>query len=41
MIAGGHYYEFTIDDYVIASMQVYLDIIMLFLHILRIIGGKK
>jgi FtsH-binding integral membrane protein len=20
MIAGGHYYEFTVDDYVIASM---------------------
>ena len=41
MIAGGHHCEFTLDDYVIAAMQVYLDIIMLFLHILRLIGTKK
>jgi FtsH-binding integral membrane protein len=41
MIFGGHYCEFGIDDYVIAAMQVYLDIIMLFLHILRLIGDRK
>jgi protein lifeguard len=41
MIVGGHYCEFGIDDYVIAAMQVYLDIIMLFLHILRLIGDRK
>jgi FtsH-binding integral membrane protein len=39
-IAGSHYVEFTLDDYVIAALQVYLDIIMLFLHLLRIVGKK-
>ena len=38
MIVGGHYVEFTIDDYVLAAMQVYLDIVMIFLHLLRLIG---
>ena len=41
MIVGGHYCEFGIDDYVIAAMQVYLDIIMMFVHILRLISDRK
>ena len=41
MIVGGHYCEFGIDDYVIAAMQVYLDIIMMFLHIVKLIGGDR
>jgi protein lifeguard len=41
MIVGGHYCEFFLDDYVVAAMQVYLDVIMLFVHILRLIGDRK
>ena len=30
--------EYSIDDYVFAAMELYIDIIRLFLEILRIIG---
>eukprot|EP00199_Chlamydomonas_sp_CCMP681_P005552 CAMPEP_0119106490 /NCGR_PEP_ID=MMETSP1180-20130426/4485_1 /TAXON_ID=3052 ORGANISM="Chlamydomonas cf sp, Strain CCMP681" /NCGR_SAMPLE_ID=MMETSP1180 /ASSEMBLY_ACC=CAM_ASM_000741 /LENGTH=249 /DNA_ID=CAMNT_0007091839 /DNA_START=27 /DNA_END=776 /DNA_ORIENTATION=- len=40
MIVGGahHQFKFGPDDYVIASIQCYLDIINLFLHLLRILS---
>jgi len=42
LIAGGSTRKivYTIDDYVIASVNLYLDIINLFLFILDIIGGR-
>ena len=41
MLIGGGRYELSPEDYVIAALIIYLDIIVLFLHILRAIGDKK
>ena len=41
IIVGGGRYEIDMDDYVIGALIVYMDIIMLFLHILKLIGEKK
>ena len=30
-----------VDDFIIASIELYLDLINLFLHILRILAGSK
>jgi len=38
---GGHSQQFAIDDYVLAALQLYMDIINLFMHILRLIGQRK
>jgi len=38
---GGHQNSFSIDDYVFASLNLYLDIINLFLHLLRLLGDRK
>ena len=32
---------YSIDDYVLAAMNVYIDIIQLFIEILRLIGDRK
>lgn len=41
LIAGGRKYEFSVDDYVPAALAVYLDVINLFLFILRLIGDRN
>lgn len=43
LIVGGkhHQYSFAIDDYVLAALCLYLDIINLFLHILSLLSGDK
>jgi len=38
---GGHKNQFGIDDYVFAALNLYLDIINLFLYILQIIGAAR
>mmetsp|Transcript_91905 Transcript_91905/g.297398 ORF Transcript_91905/g.297398 Transcript_91905/m.297398 type:complete len:265 (-) Transcript_91905:114-908(-) len=38
---GGHGLQFSVDDYVFAAMNLYLDIIQLFLHILRLFGERR
>lgn len=38
---GGHKNQFGIDDYVFASLNLYLDIINLFLHLLRLFGQRR
>lgn len=38
---GGHKVAFTIDDYCFAALTLYLDIINLFLHILRLMGDRR
>jgi len=41
MIMGGnHQHEFSIDDYAMAAICLYMDIIQLFLSILRLLGQK-
>ena len=40
MIMGGHRYEMRTDDYILGSIALYLDIINIFLYILRLLSGK-
>ena len=32
---------YTLDDYIIASVDIYLDIINIFLYLLRLLGDNK
>mmetsp|Transcript_8477 Transcript_8477/g.26598 ORF Transcript_8477/g.26598 Transcript_8477/m.26598 type:complete len:265 (+) Transcript_8477:21-815(+) len=41
IVGGGKRHEYMEDDYVLAAMNIYLDIINLFLYILAIVGGKN
>lgn len=43
LIIGGEHkaHKFTIDDYVFAALNLYLDIMQLFLRLLRMLGKKK
>jgi len=43
MIIGGEHkaHQFSIDDYVFAALNIYLDIIQLFLRMLRLFGKRK
>ncbi|KAK2197583.1 Bax inhibitor 1-related [Babesia duncani] len=38
LLLGDRTHEFTVDDYIEASISIYLDIISLFTHIMRLIG---
>jgi len=42
-IAGGKHQirRFGIDDYVLASLTLYLDLIRLFMFLLRILGKRR
>lgn len=40
LIMGGKRYEIEIDDYILAAIILYSDIITIFLYMLRIFGGK-
>merc|ERR1712194_791600 len=41
IIGGNHQVQFSIDDYAFASLNLYLDIINLFLHLIRLLGDRK
>lgn len=41
MIRGNKQYEINDDDYILAAMILYLDIIRLFIYILRILGESQ
>lgn len=41
IIGGRHKYQFGVDDYVYAALNIYLDIINLFLEVLRLLGGGR
>lgn len=43
LIIGGEHkaHMFTVDDYVFAALNIYLDIIQLFLRLLRLLGSRK
>lgn len=41
IIGGKHKHKFSVDDYAMAAITLYLDIIQLFLKILRILGEPK
>jgi FtsH-binding integral membrane protein len=41
LIIGNKGLKFRIDDYILAAINLYLDIVMLFLYILRIVGAAN
>ena len=41
MILGGKKYEYSEEDYVFAALNLYLDIINIFLYLLQILGGSS
>lgn len=41
MIVGNQSMRLSLDDYILAAMMLYIDIIQLFLEILKILGEKK
>lgn len=41
LVLGGKNVELTMDNYVLGAVILYIDIIRLFIEILRIIGKKK
>lgn len=40
LIAGKFEYGYSVDDYVFAVLNLYIDIMQIFLYILRILGGR-
>mmetsp|Transcript_1254 Transcript_1254/g.1669 ORF Transcript_1254/g.1669 Transcript_1254/m.1669 type:complete len:198 (+) Transcript_1254:190-783(+) len=40
LIIGGKRHELSIDDYVVGALILYIDIIMIFLELLKIFGGR-
>ena len=38
LIAGGHKYELSLDDYIIGALMLYTDIILIFLELLKLFG---
>jgi len=41
IIGGNHKSQYSIDDYVFAALNLYLDIINLFLYILQLFGSRE
>jgi len=43
MIIGGRHkkVQFSVDDYVFAALNLYIDVVQLFLYILQLLNGKK
>lgn len=41
LILGGGRYKLTTDDYILGSLYLYIDIIRLFLDLLRLFGNKR
>jgi FtsH-binding integral membrane protein len=41
LILGGKNQELTLDNYVLGAVLLYIDIIQLFLQILKILGKRK
>jgi len=40
LVCGGGRHELSIDDYVVGALILYLDIVMIFLHILQMFGNR-
>ncbi|AFZ80840.1 hypothetical protein BEWA_002470 [Theileria equi strain WA] len=41
LVVGGKKYEWTTDDYALASIVLYSDVISLFIHILSLVGNSS
>ena len=41
LVCGGGKYELSIDDYIVGALILYLDIVMIFLELLRLFGSRN
>mmetsp|Transcript_15618 Transcript_15618/g.11362 ORF Transcript_15618/g.11362 Transcript_15618/m.11362 type:complete len:177 (-) Transcript_15618:38-568(-) len=41
MLAGGGQYKLSLDDYIVAAMIIYIDIVTIFIYILAILGSRR
>lgn len=41
MLGGNHKYSISPEEYIFAALNIYLDIIQIFIHILSIIGASR
>lgn len=41
LVMGKFGLEYSIDDYILAAMMIYIDIIEIFLYILRLLGSRR
>lgn len=41
LLVGGKTYQYSTDDYIIAAFQIFIDIIKIFLEILKIVAAAK
>jgi FtsH-binding integral membrane protein len=41
IVGGKHQFQFSLDDYAMAAISLYIDIIQLFLHLLRVFGRRR
>ena len=41
LIMGGRNKELTLDNYVLGAVMLYIDIVQLFLQLLRILGERR
>ena len=39
-IVGGRHHELSIDDYVIGALVLYMDIIYIFIYMLKLLGNR-
>ena len=40
LVMGGKRYQLEIDDYILGAMILYVDIIMIFLYLIRLFGNR-
>lgn len=41
MIVGGRRFSYSPEDYVLATINIFLDIIYIFIYLLQIIGSSR
>lgn len=41
LIMGSHKYGITMDDYILGALILYIDIIQLFIYILRLLSQRR
>ena len=41
MMGGKHKYALSPEEYIFAALNIYLDVVQLFMYILMIVGGSR
>ena len=41
MMGGKHKYSLSPEEYIFAALNIYLDVVQLFMYILMIVGGSR